>query len=43
LYAEIALEKTTEAKMDFDVTGHYSRNDVFTYSVHGMPEIIRVK
>ena len=43
LFADIDPDKTTEGKMDFDVAGHYSRNDVFTYSVKEMPELIKVK
>jgi nitrilase len=42
LYADIDLEKTTEGKMDFDVAGHYSRNDVFNFSVNGMPDVVKV-
>lgn len=29
LYAELRLERTVEAKFDLDVTGHYSRPDLF--------------
>ena len=33
LYADIDLNMITEAKRMFDVVGHYSRPDVFTFSV----------
>lgn len=34
LYAEIDLNEITEAKRMFDVVGHYSRPDVFQFSVN---------
>jgi nitrilase len=34
LYAEINLNEITEAKRMFDVVGHYSRPDVFNFSVN---------
>jgi len=33
LTAEIDLDAVTESKMDFDVCGHYARNDVFEFKV----------
>ena len=33
LTAEIDLDRVTESKLDFDVIGHYARNDVFEFSV----------
>lgn len=37
LYAELDLGETIRGKFDFDVAGHYSRSDVFTFSVDGQP------
>jgi len=34
IYAEIDLTTITEAKRMFDVVGHYSRPDVFNFSVN---------
>jgi len=34
LYADIDLNTITEAKRMFDVVGHYSRPDVFNFSVN---------
>jgi len=34
LYADLDLEKVTRAKVDFDVTGHYARPDVFKLIVN---------
>ena len=39
LTAEIDLDEVVRSRMDFDVTGHYSRNDVFKFKVKGQPEI----
>lgn len=33
LYAELELDKIAESKFDFDVTGHYARDDVFEFRV----------
>ncbi|MDT0540108.1 carbon-nitrogen hydrolase family protein [Croceitalea sp. P059] len=38
LNAEIDLDDITNAKMDFDVNGHYSRNDIFQFMVKNQPE-----
>ena len=37
LTAELDLGQVVEAKMDFDVVGHYSRNDIFQWSVKDQP------
>ena len=34
LYADIDLNVITEAKRMFDVVGHYSRPDVFNFSIN---------
>lgn len=34
IYADINLDECIQAKMDFDVTGHYARKDVFNFSVN---------
>jgi len=41
LMAELDLEEVPQAKLDFDVNGHYSRDDIFGLSVRGQPEIKR--
>ena len=33
LYAELELDKIAESKFDFDVAGHYARDDVFKFRV----------
>lgn len=38
--AEIDLDDVARSKLDFDVNGHYSRNDIFSYSAAGQPEMI---
>ncbi|HWL04153.1 MAG TPA: carbon-nitrogen hydrolase family protein [Xanthobacteraceae bacterium] len=37
LYADIDLDEIPRAKFDFDVTGHYSRSDVFQLVVNRRP------
>ncbi|MFT6336071.1 MAG: nitrilase [Saprospiraceae bacterium] len=37
--AEINLDDVTRSKLDFDANGHYTRDDIFNYSVNGQPEI----
>ncbi|VAV84338.1 Cyanoalanine nitrilase, partial [hydrothermal vent metagenome] len=39
LIAEIDLEEINLSKLDFDVIGHYSRNDIFEFKVLNQPEI----
>jgi nitrilase len=39
LTAEANMEELVRSKMDFDVIGHYSRDDVFRFDVPGQPEI----
>ena len=41
LTAELELSDIVRNKLDFDVVGHYSRNDVFSYKVTGQPPIIQ--
>lgn len=42
LIAEIDLDKTISSKLDFDPTGHYSRNDIFKFKVKNQPPIKKV-
>ena len=39
LIAELDLDEINLSKLDFDVIGHYSRNDIFKFSVLNQPEI----
>lgn len=39
LIAELDLEEVIQAKLDFDVNGHYSRKDIFTFEVANQPKI----
>jgi nitrilase len=39
LTAEIDMDEIIRAKMDFDVNGHYTRNDIFKFKVDDQPEI----
>jgi len=39
LTAELDLEIITGAKLDFDVIGHYARNDIFLFDLKGQPQI----
>jgi len=39
LTAEIDLAQVVRSKMDFDVIGHYNRNDIFKYRAKGQPDI----
>ena len=41
LIAELDLDEVTDSKLDFDVIGHYSRDDIFKYDALGQPEIIK--
>jgi nitrilase len=38
LVAELDLDEIVQGKFDFDVSGHYSRNDIFTFKVKDQPE-----
>jgi nitrilase len=38
LIAEIDLAEVVKARMDFDVTGHYSRDDIFLHLTKDQPE-----
>jgi nitrilase len=39
LIAELDLDDVTKSKLDFDVIGHYARNDIFKFKVNGQPDI----
>lgn len=39
LVAEIDLDEIVHAKLDFDVIGHYSRNDIFEFKAHNQPDM----
>lgn len=39
LIAELNLEEVIQAKLDFDVNGHYSRKDIFHFEVNNQPKI----
>ena len=39
LTAEIDLNEVVKSKLDFDVIGHYARNDIFKLSVKDQPEM----
>lgn len=41
--AEIDLEEIHFSKLDFDVNGHYSRNDIFQFKVLNQPEMGKEK
>lgn len=43
LITELDLEEINLSKLDFDVIGHYSRNDIFTFNALNQPEIIKEK
>ena len=38
LYANLDSQAIAEGKFDFDVIGHYARNDIFRFSVNEMPQ-----
>ena len=38
LYAEVDLERVSISKRDLDITGHYSRPDIFTLTVDTQPQ-----
>jgi nitrilase len=37
LVADLNLEEVTNSKLDFDVNGHYARNDIFEFRVKDQP------
>ncbi len=39
LTAELDFSLLAKSKLDFDVVGHYARNDVFDFRVHKQPDI----
>ena len=39
LTAEISIDEVIKSKLDFDVIGHYSRNDIFDFKVKDQPEM----
>ncbi|MEM7380886.1 MAG: carbon-nitrogen hydrolase family protein [Bacteroidota bacterium] len=39
LVADLDLDEVSGSKLDFDVIGHYSRDDIFDLKVHGQPEM----
>jgi nitrilase len=39
LTAELDLDEINQSKLDFDVIGHYSRDDIFEFTVKGQPAI----
>ncbi len=43
LIAELDLDEIHQSKLDFDVIGHYSRNDIFQFDVKNQPEIRKEK
>lgn len=43
LIADLDLEEISFSKLDFDVIGHYSRDDIFKYNIIGQPEMIKEK
>src|ERR1022692_692350 len=43
LTAELDFSVLAKSKLDFDVIGHYSRKDIFKFTVSNQPEILTVK
>ena len=43
LTAELDFSILAKSKLDFDVVGHYSRNDVFDFQVNKQPETLKIK
>ncbi|MDH7447173.1 carbon-nitrogen hydrolase family protein [Aquimarina sp. 2201CG14-23] len=39
LIATLDLDEINQSKLDFDVIGHYARNDLFDFRVNGQPDI----
>ena len=42
LIADLDFSILAKSKLDFDVVGHYSRKDVFSFDVVGQPEMLKV-
>jgi nitrilase len=43
LFANLDEEEIIKGKMDFDVVGHYYRNDVFEFEIPGQPDTIDIR
>jgi nitrilase len=43
LTADLDFSLLAKSKLDFDVVGHYSRKDVFTFSVANQPDMLKVR
>ena len=43
LIAELDIDEVQHSKLDFDVTGHYARNDIFNLEIKGQPPISKEK
>ena len=43
LLAELDLSEISKARLDFDVVGHYSRDDIFNLTVRDQPEMKKEK
>lgn len=43
LIAELDLDEISASKLDFDVIGHYARNDIFQLSIMNQPETTKEK
>lgn len=41
LIADLDLDEITNAKLDFDVIGHYSRNDIFSFDTKDQPKLFK--
>ncbi|NHF59435.1 carbon-nitrogen hydrolase family protein [Flavobacteriaceae bacterium TP-CH-4] len=41
--AELDMAEIPQSKLDFDVNGHYTRNDLFSFEVSGQPETRKEK
>ena len=41
LIAELELDDIQKSKLDFDVVGHYARDDIFHFNVFDQPEILK--
>ena len=43
LIADLDFSILAKSKLDFDVVGHYSRKDVFSFDVLNQPEMVRIE